>query len=62
MATHGRTGIQRLAIGSITERVLQATKRPLFVVRPVATESASEQALEWTREPSPTDIALPVLC
>jgi nucleotide-binding universal stress UspA family protein len=61
MATHGRTGIQRLAIGSITERVLHATKRPLFVVRPVATESQGEPALEHAREPSPTGVPLQAL-
>jgi nucleotide-binding universal stress UspA family protein len=34
MSTHGRGGLQRLAMGSITERVLQTTRRPLLVVRP----------------------------
>ena len=34
MATHGRSGIQRWEMGSVTERVLQATKRPLLIVRP----------------------------
>jgi nucleotide-binding universal stress UspA family protein len=34
MATHGRGGIQRWAMGSITERVLSATKLPLLIVRP----------------------------
>ncbi len=34
MSTHGRGGLQRLAMGSVTERVLQTTKRPLLVVRP----------------------------
>ncbi len=33
MATHGRSGIQRWVVGSITERVLLATKRPLLIVR-----------------------------
>jgi nucleotide-binding universal stress UspA family protein len=61
MATHGRTGIQRLAIGSITERVLQSTKRPLFVVRPIATESVGEPALERAREPLPNGVPLPML-
>ena len=32
MTTHGRDGLQRLAVGSVTERVLQATRRPLLVV------------------------------
>jgi nucleotide-binding universal stress UspA family protein len=34
MATHGYSGLQRWAMGSITERVLSATKLPLLVVRP----------------------------
>ncbi|MGZ3630530.1 MAG: universal stress protein [Ktedonobacteraceae bacterium] len=34
LATHGRGGLQSWALGSITERVLHATKVPLFIVRP----------------------------
>jgi len=34
MATHGRSGIAHLALGSITERVLHTTRLPLLVVRP----------------------------
>ncbi len=34
MATHGRGGLQRWLIGSITERVLHATKLPLLIIRP----------------------------
>jgi nucleotide-binding universal stress UspA family protein len=34
MATHGRAGMQHWAIGSITERVLHATRLPLLIVRP----------------------------
>lgn len=33
MATHGRSGPQRWVIGSITERVLGATRLPLLIVR-----------------------------
>jgi nucleotide-binding universal stress UspA family protein len=33
MATHGRSGWQRWVLGSITERVLGATKLPLLIVR-----------------------------
>ncbi len=32
MATHGRSGIQRLALGSVTERILGSMKLPLLVV------------------------------
>jgi nucleotide-binding universal stress UspA family protein len=34
MSTHGRGGFQRWAMGSITERVLHATKLPVLIVRP----------------------------
>lgn len=34
MATHGRGGISRWTLGSITERVLGATRLPLLIVRP----------------------------
>ncbi len=32
MATHGRSGLQRWIMGSVTERVLEATKLPLLIV------------------------------
>lgn len=34
MTTHGVTGVHRWAVGSITERVLHATRLPLLIVRP----------------------------
>lgn len=34
MATHGRGGMQRWMLGSVTERVLDSTKMPLLIVRP----------------------------
>jgi nucleotide-binding universal stress UspA family protein len=34
MATHGRTGLERWALGSMAERVLHATKLPVMLVRP----------------------------
>ncbi|MEO7002761.1 MAG: universal stress protein [Ktedonobacterales bacterium] len=36
MASHGRTGFARWALGSVAERVLRLTKRPLLIVRPLA--------------------------
>lgn len=35
LATHGRGGIQRWALGSVTERVLHATRTPLLIIRPM---------------------------
>jgi nucleotide-binding universal stress UspA family protein len=34
MATHGFGGLQRWAVGSVTERVLHTTRLPLLIVRP----------------------------
>ena len=34
MSTHGREGLQRLAMGSVASRVLHATTLPLLIVRP----------------------------
>ena len=36
MATHGRTGLARLVIGSVAERVTRHAPRPVLVARPVA--------------------------
>lgn len=33
MATHGRSGVRRLALGSVTEKVIRATSRPVLAVR-----------------------------
>lgn len=38
MATHGRTGFQHWVLGSVTERVLGATRLPILIVRPAETE------------------------
>jgi nucleotide-binding universal stress UspA family protein len=34
MATHGRTGLKRFALGSVAERVVQHAPCPVFVVKP----------------------------
>ncbi len=34
IATHGRGGLMRILMGSVTERILGYTKLPLFIVRP----------------------------
>ena len=34
MSTHGRGGLERMMMGSVTERVLHATKLPMLIVRP----------------------------
>ena len=34
MSTHGRSGLERWVMGSVTDRLLSATTSPLLVVRP----------------------------
>ena len=49
LATHGRSGIRRWALGSVTERILGSTKLPLLVVRPQPEQlkpTASEPAMD----------------
>jgi len=49
MATHGRSGMQRWVMGSVTERVLGATRLPLLVVRSHA-HSNTHEPLDVTAE------------
>jgi nucleotide-binding universal stress UspA family protein len=44
MATHGRGSPQRWVLGSVTERVLGATRLPLLIVRPQNIEAKHEKA------------------
>jgi nucleotide-binding universal stress UspA family protein len=34
MATHGRGGLERVILGSVTEHIIGATKLPILIVRP----------------------------
>ena len=36
MATHGRTGLSHLLIGSVTERVVRTAPCPVLTIRPAA--------------------------
>jgi len=38
MATHGRGGLRRWVMGSVTERVLHAATQPMLIVRPALPE------------------------
>lgn len=42
MVTHGRSGAEHLMMGSVTERVLHATKMPLLVVHPNNVQTARQ--------------------
>ena len=46
MATHGRSGLLRLVMGSVTEHVLGATKLPLLMVRPPQPKTQQEEVAQ----------------
>jgi nucleotide-binding universal stress UspA family protein len=41
MPTHGRTGLKRLVLGSVTEQVLRETTRPMLILAPAKRAYAS---------------------
>ena len=43
MSTHGRTGIGRLIVGSVTDRVLHGSSNPMLIVRPEIDEDQLER-------------------
>jgi nucleotide-binding universal stress UspA family protein len=47
MGTHGRSGFRRLAMGSVTERVLRDPPCPVLVVPPHASMQAPEGAVQF---------------
>ncbi len=49
VATHGRGGLQRLALGSVTWHLLGATNRPLLIVHPPAMASEKQLTAEAGR-------------
>ncbi len=48
MATHGRGGLERWAMGSVTERVVHATTLPLLIIRPTTMMDGSHSTEEKT--------------
>ncbi len=60
MATHGRTGIARLAMGSITERTLGTTVVPALVIRPQIAEAQAQPA-SVAAQPSEEQVGWPAL-
>ena len=50
MATHGRTGLSHMILGSITQRVLRTSTLPLLVVRPAAVAQGGQA--DQSKQPS----------
>jgi nucleotide-binding universal stress UspA family protein len=53
MATHGRTGLARLAMGSVTDRALSATTLPALIVRPQIIRRSEDDVVREREEASP---------
>lgn len=53
IATHGLSGLHRLTLGSVTERVLSATRLPLLIVRPPAMSHLSPSNREQKTPATP---------
>lgn len=50
LATHGRSGLSRLLMGSVTEKLLGATLCPLFIVRPHHKEAGWQKGQQKQKE------------
>ena len=55
MGTHGRSGFQRLFLGSITEKVMRNVKCPTLIVPPRAPDIAPEMPAQFHHILCPTD-------
>lgn len=55
MSTHGRSGFQRWVLGSVADRVLRASRRPVLLVRPQAARiGVQKEAGSQSQQPSYT--------
>lgn len=57
MATHGRSGLRGWVLGSVAEKVLHASPKPLLLVRP----AASEAGMQVQARPAPAQIYRAIL-
>ena len=53
MCTHGRSGLRRLALGSVAEQVLRQSAMPLLLYRP--TDDESQRWISWSTVVVPLD-------
>jgi nucleotide-binding universal stress UspA family protein len=57
MGTHGRSGFQRVFLGSVTEKVMRKAKCPTLIVPPRAHDAASDAEVQFRRILCPTDFS-----
>lgn len=61
IATHGRSGLAHWAMGSVTERVLDATRLPMLIVRPQQAAASRPAKREKREEREPEMVSWPGL-
>jgi nucleotide-binding universal stress UspA family protein len=54
MATHGRGGMQRLWLGSVAQKLVQGSKLPVLLMRPVEVESHDQDTAPENFEAAPS--------
>jgi nucleotide-binding universal stress UspA family protein len=57
IGTHGRTGLKRLLLGSVAERVVRLCRRHVMVARPMPPPTTGEQGGGYSRVLVPTDFS-----
>jgi nucleotide-binding universal stress UspA family protein len=57
LSTHGRSGFQRLFLGSVTEKVIRKAKRPTLIVPPRAPDIALNSPVQFHRILCPIDFS-----
>jgi hypothetical protein len=51
MASHGRTGLARIVLGSVAQEVVRHASQPVLVIRPAALSEAQRQSEEIAEQP-----------
>ena len=57
LGTHGRSGFQRLFLGSVSEKVIRTTTCPTLIVPPRATDVAPDAPVQFQRILCPIDFS-----
>jgi hypothetical protein len=53
MATHGRSGVQRLWLGSVAQKLVQGSKLPVLLMRPVESQDQNRTVQNFESKQGP---------